>query len=154
MTGKIIVRKATMKDAAAIRDLVNGFADEGRMLHLSLNQIYERIRDFWVVQTGRRVVACAALRATWKDLGEIRSLAVSPVHQEKGLARKLLEEIFREAGELRLKELFVLTYVPGFFRKFGFSKISKSKLPHKIWIDCINCPKFPDCDEIAMTRGL
>lgn len=36
----------------------------------------------------------------------------------------------------------------------GFEEIPKEKLPHKVWKECINCPKFPNCDEIAMMKAL
>jgi amino-acid N-acetyltransferase len=46
--------------------------------------------------------------------------------------------------------VFVLTYQAGFFRKLGFIDVDKKELPHKIWTDCLNCVKFPDCDESAL----
>ena len=33
-------------------------------------------------------------------------------------------------------------------------KISKSKLPHKIWIECCKCPKFPRCQEEALIKRI
>jgi len=148
----MIVRKAVSGDVPAIRRIVNRFASRGAMLPLSLNQIYERLRDFWVVEENGRVVACGSLRVIWKELGEIRSLAVLPRSQKHGYARLLIEAIVKEAASLGIEKLFVLTYVPRFFEKFGFQVVQRQKLPHKIWFDCINCPKFPRCDEIAMIR--
>jgi len=147
-----VVRKAVSDDAPAIRSIVNSFAGKGAMLALSLNQIYERLRDFWVVQDTGRIVACGSLRVIWKQLGEIRSLAVLPKYQKLGYATILLQHIVKEAAGLGLRRVFVLTYVPRFFEKFGFQVIPRHKLPHKIWLDCINCPKFPRCDETAMIR--
>jgi amino-acid N-acetyltransferase len=46
--------------------------------------------------------------------------------------------------------VFVLTYQSRFFRKLGFTDVDKKELPHKIWTDCLNCVKFPDCDESAL----
>ncbi len=149
-----IIRKATLKDVPRIRALVNHFASEGRMLPLSLNQIYEHLRDFWVIDDKNSVVACAALKVIWKDLGEIRSLAVSPKRQKSGYGRFLIDKAVDEARALKIKKLFALTYVPDFFRKMGFVQTSKGKLPHKIWLDCINCPKFPRCDEVCLIKHL
>jgi len=154
MKKEILIRKAVLNDASKIREIVNNFASEGKMLPISYNQIYERIRDFWVVEENKKIIGCGALKITWKDLGEIRSLAIIPSKQKKGYATKLIEKMFEEARNLGIKKIFVLTYIPEFFEKFGFKRISKSKLPHKIWLDCVNCPKFPKCDEIALMKFL
>jgi len=52
------------------------------------------------------------------------------------------------------ESIFALTYQPGFFQKMGFRRIAHSKLPHKIWAECIHCPKFPDCKEVALLKKL
>jgi len=148
------VRKARLTDVSVIRRMVNRYAGESRMLPLSYNQIYERLRDFWVVESGGKVVGCGALKIVWKDLGELRSLAVAPSRQKHGYGRALTEQIIAEAHSLGIKKLFLLTYVPAFFRKLGFQIVPKAKLPHKIWLDCINCPKFPRCDEIALIKNI
>lgn len=148
----IVIRKSKLKDVPSIRQIVNKFAEEGKMLPLSLNQIYERIRDFSVVEKNGKIIGCGALKIIWKDLAEIRSIAIKKQFQKKGYGKKIVEVLLKEAEELEIKRVFVLTYNPEFFNKFGFEKISKQKLPHKIWIDCINCPKFPRCDEIPMMK--
>ncbi|MCX7917971.1 MAG: N-acetyltransferase [bacterium] len=150
--GNAIIRKSKIKDVLQIRQIVNKFADEGKMLPLSLNQIYERLRDFSVVEKDGKIIGCGALKIIWKDLAEIRSIAIKRNFQKKGYGKKLVESLLKEAEELEIKRVFVLTYKPDFFMKFGFEKISKQKLPHKIWVDCINCPKFPRCDEIPMMK--
>lgn len=147
---KVILRKAKMGDVNQIRRLINGFANEGKMLPVSLNMLYERLRNFWVVERDGKVIGCAALKIVWKDLGEIRSVAISKKYQGKGYGKMLVKKILEEAEQIELKKVFTLTYVPEFFEKLGFEKIIKSKLPHKVWSDCINCPKFPRCDETAM----
>lgn len=150
----IKIRKAKLEDVNSIRKLVNEFAEKGRMLPLSLNQIYERIRDFSVIEKNGKIIGCGALKIIWKDLAEIRSIAIKKKFQKKGYGRKLIENLLKEAEEIDIKRVFVLTYIPEFFEKFGFERIPKSKLPHKIWGDCINCPKFPRCDEIAMMKTI
>jgi len=152
--GEVILRKARMGDVNQIRRLINSFANEGKMLPVSLNMLYERLRNFWVVEEDGKVIGCAALKIVWKDLGEIRSLAISKKHQGKGYGRMIVKKLLEEAELLGLKKVFSLTYVPEFFEKFGFERIMKSKLPHKVWSDCINCPKFPRCDETALLKVL
>ncbi|MDD3725625.1 MAG: N-acetyltransferase [Candidatus Ratteibacteria bacterium] len=151
---KVIIRKAKMGDVNQIRRLINSFANEGKMLPVSLNMLYERLRNFWVVEIDKKVAGCAALKIVWKDLGEIRSVAIARKHQGSGYGKNLVKKALEEAELLEIKKVFTLTYIPEFFGKLGFEKIIKSKLPHKVWSDCINCPKFPRCDETAMLKVL
>ncbi|HIO41939.1 MAG TPA: N-acetyltransferase [Aquifex sp.] len=153
-TAKGVLRKAKPKDAVKIHELVNEYAKEGLLLPLSLNKLYDNIRDFWVYEEGGEIVGCAALHIVWEDLAEIRSLAVKREHHKKGVGKKLVLRCLEEAKEYDLKRVFVLTYQVEFFKKLGFRELDKRLLPHKVWSDCINCPKFPTCDETAMIREL
>ena len=153
-TQKAVLRKATPKDAVKIQELVNYYAKEGLLLPLSLNKIYDNIRDFWVYSTEEDILGCAALHVVWEDLAEIRSLAVKENFRGKGIGKKLIELCLSEAKELGIKRVFVLTYQVPFFKKLGFKEIDKSHLPHKVWTDCLHCPKFPKCDETAMVKRL
>lgn len=150
----MIIRKATCKDATRIRNLINRFANQGKMLPLSYNQIYEKLRDYWILEEKGRIIGSAALKVIWRDLGEVRSLAVIASRQNRGYGRMLITRMLTEARTLGLTKIFVLTYVPEFFLSLGFEQIPKSRLPHKIWFDCINCPKFPRCDEVSMIKYL
>jgi len=134
--------------------LINYFADKGEMLARSLSEIYENIRDYFVVRQGERVIACAALHVSWSDLAEIRSLAVAEDSQEQGIGAQLVEACLKEARELGIPTVFCLTYKPAFFEKVGFSQIDKAELPHKVWGECYRCPKFPNCDEVALIYHL
>ena len=151
---EITIRKARITDSNCIKKLVNSYAEESVMLPISINQIYEKLRNFSVIEKNGQVIGCGALKIVWKDLGEIRSVAIARSQKNKGYGRVLINELLAEAKRLDLKKVFVLTYVSGFFEKMGFEKISKSKLPHKVWIDCINCPKFPRCDEVALQKKI
>ena len=143
-----------MGDIPKIQKLINNFAGEGKMLPVSINQLYENLRDFWVYEEKNKTIACCRLHITWKDLGEIRSLAVAEKEQHQGIGNLLIKRALKEAKQLNLKKVFALTYVPSFFEKLGFSRIPRTRLPHKIWSECINCPKFPNCDEIAVMKEI
>lgn len=147
-------RKAKISDANAIHKIVNMFAKKDDMLPLALNEIYEHIRDFTVSVEGRKVVAVCALHLAWGDLGEIRSIAVLKRYQRRGIGEALIKNCLQEAELLGIKKVFALTYNPGYFKKFGFQEIDKNDLPHKVWGDCLKCPKFPDCDEVAVLKQL
>lgn len=149
-----MIRKALIKDAKAIHQLLIGYARDGLMLSRSLAEIYENIRDFYVCERDGRVLGTVCLAICWEDLAEVRSLAVAAEAEGQGVGRLLVQSCLDEAAGLGLKRVFALTYKPGFFQKLGFVEIEKSELPHKIWTDCLKCAKFPDCDEIAMSVDL
>lgn len=151
----VIFRKAKMKDLESMVFLINSYADKGLMLHRTIPSMYQRIRDYTVVENGREgIIGVGGLHIMWKDLAEIRSLAIHPNHTHNGLGLTLVEKLLQEAVELEIEKVFTLTYQPLFFEKCGFTRIDKEKLPQKVWTECINCPKFPNCDEIALIRNI
>jgi amino-acid N-acetyltransferase len=155
MTDGLRLRQANVHDAETIFTLVNHYAGQAQMLPKSQNQIYQNIRDFRVIVDGQnRVIGCGALHVLWGDLAEIRSLAVAEGRRQQGLGRRIVQKLIDDARELGLPTVFALTYVPGFFESLGFQTVDKNSLPRKIWGDCIDCPKFPNCDEIAMIRAV
>lgn len=148
------IRKANVDDVKKMQQLVNYYAKRERMLPRSLNELYENIRDFYVYTEGKNIYGCCALHVDWEDLAEIKSLAVAKNKTGKGIGKKLLEHCLKDARALKVKKVFALTYVPEFFRQFGFSVVDKKELPHKIWSECIKCMYFPGCKEIAMMREM
>jgi amino-acid N-acetyltransferase len=148
------IRKAVMGDAQDIQRLVNEHAGKGLMLALSLSEIYEHVRDFIVWEKGGRVVGACALHVIWENLAEIRSLAVEEGFQRHGKGSKLVEACLREARGMGIGRVFALTYQNAFFTRLGFRRVEKSELPHKVWNDCLKCPKFPGCDEEAFLVDL
>jgi len=149
-----VIRKAKIEDIKQIQGLINYFARKDLMLARSLNELYENIRDFWVIEENKKITGCCALHISWDNLAEIKSLAVAKNKQKKGLGKELVLAALEEAGQLGAKRVFVLTYKSVFFKKFGFKRIKNSDLPHKIWAECINCCKFPNCHEVAMAKQL
>jgi len=149
-----MIRKARIIDIKQIQNLINSFAKRDLMLPRSLNELYENIRDFWVVVENKRIIGCCALHISWDDLAEIKSLAVAKGGQGKGIGKELICACLDEAEKLGAKKVFVLTYKPDYFKRFGFKKVKHANLPHKIWAECINCCKFPNCQEIALVKQL
>ena len=148
-----MIRKAVIQDIIPIHRLLGYYADQGLLLPRALSELYDHLRDFFVIEDksqGDSIVAVCALGICWEDLAEIRSLAVAEDQQGKSFGSQLVEAGLKEANSLGLKKIFALTYIPGFFSRFGFKEVEKSVLPHKIWADCLKCPKFPDCDEKAV----
>jgi len=148
------VDRARVSDANSMHRIVSYFADKGEMLPRALSEIYENIRDYFVVRKRGRVIACAALHVTWADLAEIRSLAVDEKEQNKRIGSALVQTCLEEAKELGIPKVFCLVRKPAFFEKHGFQLIDKTELPQKVWVECYRCPKFPNCDEVALIRHL
>ena len=149
------IDRARITDASSIHKMVNYFAGKGEMLPRALSDIYENIRDYFVIRDNENEVAgCAALHVNWVDLAEIRSLAVEEKSQNTGGGSSLVDACLKEAEELGISRVFCLTRRPVFFQSCGFVLVDKKELPHKVWAECYRCPKFPDCDEVALIHGM
>jgi amino-acid N-acetyltransferase len=149
-----IVRKATLRDIPALLRLINGYAAQGIMLPRTEFEISENIRDFTVAYSGPQLLGCGALHFYTPVSGEVRSLAVAPHRKVSGVGRLLVEALESEANHNDLHAIFAFTYVPDFFRKIGFHQVDRGLLPLKVWKDCLTCPKFECCDEIAVIKTL
>jgi amino-acid N-acetyltransferase len=148
------VRSATLRDIPALLRLINSYAAQGIMLPRTEFEMSENIRDFSVALADGELTACGALHFYTPTTAEIRSLAVAPAVKNRGVGRMLVQALEREAEQHELHALFAFTYVPGFFRKLGFEEADRGELPLKAWKDCLRCPKFHACDEIAMRKTL
>ena len=145
-----MLRGAHINDVDQMNKLVNHFAQKDLMLARSLSELYENIRDYYVYVENGSVVGCASLHIFWKDLAEIKSVAVEENYQKKGIGKQLIQKCLEEGKVLGVNRLFVLTYIPEFFERMGFKRVEKELLPHKIWSECVKCYKFPDCDEVPL----
>ncbi len=125
------------------------------MLFRGIEELYERIRQFRVfVDDGGEVVGCCALEVLWRNLAEVKSLAVSADHKGMGIGRAMVTDAADEARKLGLARIFALTYERDFFIRLGFCEVKKESLPHKVWTDCIRCPSQNDCREIPVVMDL
>jgi amino-acid N-acetyltransferase len=152
-----MIRNARMGDVKKIYNLLKYFADKDLLLGRSLSSLYDQLKDFSVYvekaeddQDQEKLVGVCAFHICWDNLAEIRSLAVAEGYQGKGVGQQLVDKALTEADSYGITKVFTLTYQPEFFRKLGFKDIDKAELPHKVWSDCINCSKFPDCNEEAL----
>ncbi len=150
----IQLRPARVDDVGDMLDLVNGLASSGVMLPRSPASIVENLRDFIVATVDGKFVGCGALAIIWTDLAEVRSIAVLPEYRKYGIGKQLAEKLLAIADDLGIARVMAFTYVVGFFEKLGFRVVEHSHLPHKVFNDCLNCPKFHKCDEIAVLKEL
>lgn len=148
----VIFRQATFNDVEHIHKLLNDYAKEGLMLPRSRNAIYENLRDYILAVENNRLLGCGALHFVWDRLAEIRSIAVEPTLKKTGIGRQLIEHLEKEGVERGVTMFFALTYQPGFFAKCDYIETAKDKLPQKVWKECVYCPQYPYCNEIAFVK--
>lgn len=149
-----VIRRAQLADVAGIHALLTHFSELEVLLPRSQSDLYHNLREFLVVEAEGEIIACGALQIFTRQLGEVRSLAVSPQHGKRGLGRQLVRRIEREALDIGLSRLMALTYQVRFFHQLGFETVEMRELPEKVWGVCINCPKFNRCDEVAVLKHL
>ncbi|MDE7170166.1 MAG: N-acetyltransferase [Mucispirillum sp.] len=149
-----MIRYAHISDAASIQSLVNRYAAKGKMLQISLNEIYEKIYEFVLWDEDDTIKGVCALHPTWSDMAEIRSLAVEPDFTRNGIGKALVSFSLERAVAMGFTKVFALTYMQPFFEACGFRKTDLDSLPKKVWTDCLKCPKYPACDETAVIIDL
>jgi amino-acid N-acetyltransferase len=150
-----MIRKAKIHEVPEIRRFLTEFTLDGGILPRTLADLYGQLRDYFVYREDQGpLIGVGALHICWAGLGEIRSVAVAPEHRNRGIGSRLVTKCLAEARVLGLGEIFLLTLVPDFFRRFGFKVVSREELLPIVWADCVNCVKFPDCDEIPMLLNL
>jgi amino-acid N-acetyltransferase len=147
-------RKGEIHDAQAIHDLINLYAQRGDMLPRTMGEVFENLRDFYVISDDTNLLGCVALHIVWSDLAEVKSLAVSESVQTRGFGSALVNTALDDARYIGLDRVFALTYRPTFFERLGFVQADVMTLPRKVWNECYRCPKFPSCNEIALVREL
>jgi amino-acid N-acetyltransferase len=150
-----MIRKAKIQEVPEIRRFLVNFSQDGGILPRTLADLYGQLRDYYVYRENQGpLLGIGALHICWAGLGEIRSVAVAPAHQGEGIASRIVETCLAEAQAIGLSEIFLLTLVPEFFQRFGFRVVSREELLPIVWADCVNCVKFPDCDEVPMLLDL
>ncbi|HEX6307782.1 MAG TPA: N-acetyltransferase [Longimicrobiales bacterium] len=153
-TSELYLRRAEPADAPEIHQLLEQFVAVGQLLPRTLKQIYRTIRDFVVAVEGDRIVGCAALRIYSAEIAEIGALAVAPDLQGRGVGRRLVEALVRDAEMLGLRRIFALTLQEEFFGRIGFGRTLVTEFPEKVAADCAGCARRAACREIAVARTL
>ena len=152
--GDLTLRRALPSDVPGIARVMADYVQQGVLLPRPVSELYQCIREFHVAEKDGDVVACAALRLLWHDLGEVRSLAVRPDHHGNGLGALLVERTLADARSLGLPRVIALTREVSFFERCGFTVASRDNLPRKVWTDCVKCPRRHACDEVAVVLDL
>ncbi|MBI4166041.1 MAG: N-acetyltransferase [Acidobacteria bacterium] len=144
------IRKAELRDMQAVFAMIQHYAEQRVMLPRAILDLYENVWEFTVAEENGVVHGCGALKVYSAELAELRSLCVAPGINGRGLGRTLTDQVLDEAEHLGLKTVFALTTSPGFFEKMGFREVPRERFPTKVWRDCLQCPRYYQCEEKAM----
>ncbi|MGN7380419.1 N-acetyltransferase [Paenibacillus sp. SAFN-117] len=150
----VICRKAAEHDLDALYQLIDGYAQQGIMLPRSKELLKYSLDSFVIAEEEGRLLGCGSLCQLGQELVEIRSLGVAEGCKGRGIGRKLVDYLIREAREKKIPKIMALTYEVAFFEKMGFTVVPKDIFPEKVWTDCIHCKKQHCCDEIAVLKRL
>ena len=151
---EITIRPAAEADIEGILDIVNGYAAQNLMLPRTDEQIRRVLRWFLVAEQQGRIVGCGSNVELTPRLTELRSLAVAPECRGTGLGKRLVEALIAKARAAGYDQICALTLSEGFFNGCGFVTVDRWAISPKIWHECIYCPKFDACDEIAVLMNL
>ncbi|MEO5987297.1 MAG: argininosuccinate lyase [Candidatus Eisenbacteria bacterium] len=154
LEGGIVVRRARLADVPGIAGVMASYVADGVLLPRPVSELFQCVREFFVAEHDGEIVASAALRVLWRDMGEVRSLAVRQDHHGRGLGAALVEAVIGDARALGVPRLIALTREVPFFERCGFTVEQREALPRKVWTDCVRCPKRHACDEIAVVLDL
>ena len=119
----LTIRPAQTSDVRAIRELIDLYALQRRLLTKETVTLYESVQEFTVAEVDGRIIGCGALHVMWEDLAEVRTLAVREEFRGKGVGKRMLEEIIERARRVGVKRLFCLTFETEFFARHGFTEI-------------------------------
>jgi amino-acid N-acetyltransferase len=131
----VSLRPARTSDVATIRQLVDTYAPDRRLLSKATVTLYESIPEFLVAvddATGD-LVGCGAVHVMWEDLGEVRTLAVDPRYLRRGIGSALLEGLLDRARDLGVHRVFCLTFETAFFGRHGFVEIEGTPVEHEVY---------------------
>lgn len=123
----LTIRRARTADVPAIRLLIDAYAGERILLDKPTVTLYEDIQEFWVAErdTDGAVVGCGALHVMWRDLAEVRTVAVGPECQGLGVGRAIVEKLLSTARWLGVRRVFCLTFETAFFARHGFRPLDE-----------------------------
>ena len=148
------VRPAQHTDIDTIGRMIAHYAALGLMLPRSHSALMEALASYVVADHDGRVIGCGGLEQYSSNTAEIFGLATSPDKSVRGAGSAIVQALIEKARAENISHVFALTLAPAFFQKMGFRTVQHSDLPMKVWKDCIACPKYGNCDEIAMVLDL
>jgi amino-acid N-acetyltransferase len=148
------VRPAGTRDVEKIVTIISHHASKGLMLPRSAGALTAALDTYVVADAGDNIVGCGGLERYTQDSAEIYGLATAPEGSPPGTGKAIVQALIARARKESIGKVFAMTLAPAFFAKLGFKTVAHSDLPLKVWRDCVACPKYGNCDEIAMVLEL
>ena len=148
------IRPAERQDIDTIVRMIAHYASQGLMLPRSHVALQEALGNYLVADVNGEVIGCGGLDQYTTDTAEIFGLATAPAKSIRGTGSAIVQALIEKARSKKISNLFALTLAPAFFEKMGFRIVEQKDLPMKVWKDCVACPKYGNCDEIAMMLNL
>ena len=124
------------------------------MVPRSHGAMQEALPNYVVADVNGEVIGCGGLEQYSNDTAEIYGLATSPEKPLRGTGSSIVQALIEMARGEKITQVFALTLAPAFFQKMGFRTVEHKDLPMKVWKDCVACPKYGNCDEIAMVLDI
>jgi amino-acid N-acetyltransferase len=149
------IRRARTCDVRAIAGLVGDNVASGRLLGKATVTLYEDVQEFWVAERADNmvVVGCGALHVMWEDLAEIRTIAVHPSYQGRGVGHRLVGALLESGRDLGVRRVFVLTFAVEFFTRHGFEEIDGTPVAPGVYAELLRSydegvAEFLDLDRV------
>ncbi|MEY3624798.1 amino-acid N-acetyltransferase [Aquiluna borgnonia] len=120
----LLIRSANTSDVEAITRIAEPLVQERILLGKEMVEFYEAIQEFVVAELEGEVVGFGALHVMWRDLAEVRTLAVDQNYKRRGIGAAMLRELLERARLLGVRRVFCLTFEVEFFQSHGFEEIS------------------------------
>jgi amino-acid N-acetyltransferase len=130
---RLLVRPGRTSDVRRIRELIDTYAPERRLLSKATVTLYEQVQEFIVGERAGEVVGCGGLHVMWEDLAEVRTLAVEPSVHGQGIGGVLLDRLIERATRIGVKRVFCLTFETEFFTRHGFHEIEGTPVDHDVF---------------------
>ena len=148
------LRQASVKDVPAILSLIDLGVSQGVNLPRSQHYVFQNLRDFVVAEPEECIVGCASLHVLWKELAELRAVAMIPDEAAHGLLRRMVDYLAADGRRLGVTQVLAFAFNPEAYVALGFKEVAKETLPQIAWRECMTCVYFPDCQESAVILNL
>src|ERR1017187_2994269 len=126
------IRRAMKKDVRAIQLLTKKAVETEELVKRTRAAIEKNLGDYFIFEIDKNPVACVALHVyPEQKKGELACLYVNPLHENRGIGRKLIQYVENKAREMNLTELLTLsTQAFTYFQsKGGFAEGTPDDLP-------------------------
>jgi len=114
------VRPARIEDVPALQDFIRPFVESDRLLPRTTGELTSLIEHGFIAELQNRIAGFASLEIYSAKLAEVRSLAVAPIHQGRGIGRRLIDACIERAKEHGVLEVMAITATEEFFQRCGF----------------------------------